>query len=113
VTAVATFDVCPPFPVVQISERTALQTPDGSLVVQSRQINERALRQWELTWPRDASNALARIKYLFALCFGTVLTMDWENPDGDDIEVRFARAIEYSRDGASASTISVVLEEEL
>jgi len=111
---VGTFDMCPGFEISEVSERRAVSTPNQSPVVRAREINERPVRIWELRWEKNTSQAIVRIRQLWALTCGPVLNLTWTPPNASAMEVRFADPeLPYVRESANATSITLRLEEVL
>ena len=108
--ALYTWTMCPAR-LVETSQRRAVQTPQQSGQSRARQINERALRRWELVY--DSSDGiLDEVERVWTLVAGPVGAISYTPPGGSAVDVRFASdTLERARRNAAAGSVTVVLEE--
>jgi hypothetical protein len=100
-----------PARLVETSQRRAVQSPIESGQSRARQINERALRRWELTFD-SIDGILTEVERAWALTFGPVLSISYTPPGGSAVDVRFAEdTLERVRRNAAAGSVTVILEE--
>lgn len=108
-----TFDVCAEFPYTRTSIRRATAVELGG-IRQVRQINQRELRIFTLTWDKAPLILQRRIKAIWDEAYGAVLSMSY-TPEGESaLNVRF-RSDTLTRvyDSAVTGSLTIELEEVL
>lgn len=108
--ALYTWTMCPAR-LVETSIRRAVQAPQQSGQSRARQINERALRRWELVY--DSSDGiLDEVERVWDLVYGPVGAISYTPPGGSALDVRFAEdTLARVRRSARTGSVTVVLEE--
>lgn len=107
---VYTWTMCPAR-LIETSQRRAVQSPIESGQSRARQINERALRRWELVY-NSLDGILDEVERAWATTYGPVLAISYTPPGGSAVEVRFARdTLTRARTSVASGQVTVVLEE--
>lgn len=110
-TAVATFTLCPES-VETRSRLSAVSTTVETGHSRARQVVERPLRIWTLTWSAARRETVNEIRRQLELTAGGSLTLDWTPPGGSSVEVRLGRAgIQTAWISASVARVAVEFEE--
>lgn len=106
---VYTWTMCPAR-LVETSQRRAVQSPIESGQSRARQINERALRRWELVYD-SLDGILTEVERAWTIT-GGILAISYTPPGGSAVDVRFAEdTLERVRRNAAAGSVTVILEE--
>lgn len=111
--ATHTFDICAEFPYTRTSVRRGLASTLGGLR-QYRQVNQREVRIFTLTWDQAPIQLQRRIKALWDAAYGPVSAINY-TPEGESqIEVRFRNdSLERVYDSAVCGSLTLELEEVL
>jgi hypothetical protein len=111
--AAQTFDVCAEFPYSRVSQRRAVFSALGGLR-QVRQVNQRELKIYTLTWNQAPLQLQRRITASWDATYGPVCAMNY-TPEGESqIEVRFAEdTLSRLYDSAVTGSLTIELEEVL
>jgi len=106
---VYTWTMCPAR-LVETSQRRAVQSPPELNQSRGRQINEREIRRWELTFD-NIVGVLDEIERAYTIT-GGLLGISYTPPGGSAVEVRFSDdPIVRTRTSAASAQVTVVLEE--
>lgn len=110
-TAVATFSLCPD--VVETASRiAAVATTVETGHSRARNIVERPLRTWTLTWKNAREELVAELRRQLSYTQGGALTLEWTPPGGSATEVRLLDSrIRTSGTGPLASSVALDFEE--
>lgn len=110
-TAAATFSLCPD----SVETRDQIQGVATTVETghsRARNIVERPLRTWTLSWSRPRSETVTEIRRQLAFTKGGALTLEWTPPGGSAVEVRLARpGIRTSGVGPLAARVALDFEE--
>lgn len=108
-----TFDICAEFPYARVSQRRAVSSALGG-IRQVRQVNQREIRVYTLTWDEAPLVLQRRIKAIWDATFGPVCAM-YYTPEGESqIQVRFAHdTLSRVYDSAVTGSLTIELEEVL
>lgn len=100
-----------PARLVETSIRKAYQTGSDLGHSRGRQVNQRELRQWELTYD-SLDLILDEVERAWSATKGPVLSLSYTPPGGSALEVRFAsNTLERVRRSTSTGSCTIVLEE--
>lgn len=108
--ALYTWTMCPAR-LIETSIRRAVQAPQQSGQSRARQINERALRRWDLVY--DSSDGiLDEVERVWDLVHGPVGAISYTPPGGSALDVRFADdTLERVRRSSQTGSVTVTFEE--
>ena len=107
--AVYTWTMCPAT-LVETSQRRAIQAPAELNQSRGRQINERELRRWVLTYD-SLAGILTEVERAWTIT-GGILAISYTPPGGSAVDVRFAEdTLERVRRNPAAGSVTVILEE--
>jgi hypothetical protein len=90
----------------------AYQSSAADGAVLRRRVSERKLRRWRLNWPVAPRGVYELVREAWDEN-GAVLAMDWTDPDGNAVRVRFAERPDLSLSTYMHASIALELEEVL
>jgi len=107
-----TLSIPMPLEIDRVSTRRVYQTPRALGVVLRRQVQEREVRTWRLSWPNGRLGEYRLIRSLWDVA-ATALDMDWTTPDAEAIRVRFVEPPSFRWRDSGHVACSIVVEEVL
>lgn len=109
-TAVFDWTICPEA-VVESNQRRAVQVNQDRGHSRGREINERPLRRWTLTYS-STDLILDEVERAWAATYGPVLSLNFTPPGGSSLEVRFAEnTLRRMRESVATGSVTITLEE--
>lgn len=100
------------FPVETTDAQRAYKADPRNGVAFARRVSTRKIRTWRIDWAVAPRGVYELVRELWALV-GAVDAMDWTDPDGKTVRVRFAEPPTTSMLSHSHVTMSIALEEVL